>query len=48
VQARNRERAPCLDLAGDVGVVDCALGPKRDEGGFGILLVAILDPFCNS
>ena len=43
MQARDRERAAGLDLAGDVRVVERALGLERDEGGLGVALVALLD-----
>ena len=43
MQARDGERAPGLDLAGDVLVVERALGLQRDHRGAGIALVALLD-----
>src|ERR1700733_14647590 len=43
MQPRDRERAPGLDLAGDIGVVERAFGFERDEAGLGIGLVALVD-----
>ena len=43
MQARDRERAAGLDLAGDVGIVERALGLQGDQGGLGVGLVALLD-----
>ena len=43
MQARDRERAPGLHLAGDVGVVERALGLQGDVGGLGVALVALLE-----
>ena len=43
MQAGDRERAAGLDLAGDVRVVERALGLERDEGGLGVALVAVLE-----
>src|SRR5262249_49861112 len=43
VQSRDRQRAPGLDLAGDVAVVERPLGVERDVGGLGIALVAVLE-----
>src|SRR5215212_3196913 len=43
MQARHRQRAPGLDLAGDLAVVERALRFERDHRGAGIAFVAILD-----
>jgi len=43
MQPGDRQRAAGLDLAGDVRVVERALGLKRDESGVRLALVAILD-----
>ena len=43
VEARDGQRAPRLDLAGDLRLVDVAFGLERDERGGGVLLVALLE-----
>src|SRR5579871_731418 len=43
MQPGDRERAAGLDLAGDVGIVERALGLERDDGGLRRALVALLD-----
>ena len=43
MQARDRERPPGLHLAGDVGIVERALGLQGDVGGLGVALVALLE-----
>src|SRR5215831_12337913 len=43
MQARDRERAPGLHLAGDVGIVEHALGLQGDVGGLRVALVALLE-----
>ena len=43
MQARDRERAAGLDLAGDIGVVERAVRLERDHRRMRIALVAILD-----
>jgi len=43
MQARDRKRASGLHLAGDVGVIERALGLQGDAGGLGIALVALLE-----
>src|SRR5215467_185424 len=43
MQARDRERAGGLHLAGDVGIVERALGLQGDVGGLRVALVALLE-----
>src|SRR5262249_5763556 len=43
MQARDRERAPGLHLAGDVGIIERALGLQGDVGGLRVALVALLE-----
>src|SRR5262249_28274030 len=43
MQAGDRERTASLDLAGDVGVVERALGLERDVGGARVVLVAVFE-----
>src|SRR5947199_9562661 len=43
MQAGDRERAPGLDLAGDMGIIERALRPQSDIGRLGIALVALLE-----
>src|SRR5581483_3230415 len=43
MQAGDRKRAAGLDLAGDIGVVERALGLERDESCVRLALVALLD-----
>src|SRR3954453_11788301 len=43
MQTRNRERAAGLHLAGDMRIVEGALGLQCDDGGLGIALVAIFE-----
>src|SRR5262249_23091882 len=43
MQPRDCERSTGLDLAGDVGVVERALGFERDVSGLGVALVAVLE-----
>src|SRR5712692_4069494 len=38
----HRERAPGLHLAGDVGIIERALGLQSDQSGLGVALVAVL------
>src|SRR5262249_16754714 len=43
MQARDRERAPRLHLAGDVSIIERALGLQGDIGGLRVALVALLE-----
>src|SRR3954451_1458465 len=43
MQARDAQRAPGLDLARNVLVIERAFRPQRDHRGAGLALVAILD-----
>src|SRR5262249_5128974 len=43
MQARDRERAPGLDLAGDVSIIERALGLQGDVGRLGVALIALLE-----
>jgi hypothetical protein len=43
MQPGDGERPAGLDLAGDIAVVEAALGLERDEAGSGIGLQALLD-----
>jgi hypothetical protein len=43
MQAGDCERAPGLDLAGDIGLVEPSLRAQRDAGGSRVGLVALFD-----
>ncbi len=43
MQSGDRERATGLDFAGDIGVVERALGFERDQAGSRIGLVTVFD-----
>src|SRR5262249_48599731 len=43
MQARDRERAGGLHLAGDVSIIERALGLQGDVGGLRVALVALLE-----
>jgi hypothetical protein len=46
MKARDRQRAAGLDLAGDLALVERALGPERDRGRFGLAAIALLQRAC--